>query len=438
MSKKTFGKNKDVFQEVGKISETKGKVPAIVILPNDKLVDYPNNIEIGSIDDLKASISEQGFTTPIEITNFGHTDDRYTIVSGHRRREAGVSEGYTHFPCIIRDFKNKNDLEKAVLLGNNQRDTSKHPGFMSELYNKTFEYLTATSYKGDKGKETARLLGLSRSHGDRYSQFRRIIEPIKQLVYDEILGMSSVTPLCTLSPEEQEDLLNIFTDCIERGISLNRNTVKTIELGYKAGYKTYDDILNADPRLFSKSKNNDTKTEESKDAQENFVQPPETEQRILPGAQPNVNNLPPDISSEVLSFDANDKTPRPVEDEVLKESDQVEEELSEESEAISSSIKDLIDKTETSSREEANGIAINKCLEKSLSLIDQKYLYSSLKDTEEAMEVMGKTVVTLLEELHKMSTGFCSNVSNDDVEELKLLFSYKIKEIHDHVKVLNK
>ena len=54
----------------------------------------------------KSAIRENGFSDPIEVTDYGMEPDKYMIVSGHRRRCAGVKEGMTKFPCIIRHFEN--------------------------------------------------------------------------------------------------------------------------------------------------------------------------------------------------------------------------------------------------------------------------------------------------------------------------------------------
>jgi len=98
------------------------------LIDNSALIDYPNNGEdILYTADLENSINELGFTDPIEVTDYKMPDGQYMILSGHRRRAAGVKCGMTLFPCIIKTFENEKDIQNNVLLANSQRDSEKDP-----------------------------------------------------------------------------------------------------------------------------------------------------------------------------------------------------------------------------------------------------------------------------------------------------------------------
>lgn len=110
---KNFGNaiNTKIIDKVAKASAEKAQVTVLKMISNDCLVDYPKNQEdITDTTDLENSIKELGFTDPIEVTNFGQKDKVYMIVSGHRRRQAGVKCGMDIFPCIVRTFTNDNKI----------------------------------------------------------------------------------------------------------------------------------------------------------------------------------------------------------------------------------------------------------------------------------------------------------------------------------------
>jgi len=231
------------FTEVARASAEKANVITIKMISNEKLHDYSQNHEdIQDTADLENSITELGFTDPIEVTNFGQSEGNYTIVSGHRRRVAGVKCGLQVFPCIVKTFTHENEIHNYVLLANSQRDSAKDPLLFAARYKMHEQYLIESGFKGNKREEIARRLGISIKHADRFSSFNKIILPIWDMVRAGNVGMSSMLPMAAHTPSEQEEILDLLNQFSDSGKSLTRENIKFIIECYRDGKRTLDEI----------------------------------------------------------------------------------------------------------------------------------------------------------------------------------------------------
>jgi len=233
---KKFGKSpiSKRFEEVAKSSIANTNTAAIKLIENSALKDYPNNGEdISYTADIEKSIGELGFTDPIEVTDFGMAGGKYMIVSGHRRRAAGVKCGMELFPCIMKSFENEGDVQNYVLLANIHRDSAKDPLLYSVRYKMHEEHLKSINFQGSVPEEIAARLGISVTQAFRYNQMNKIILPIWDLVRGDIVGMSSVLPMAALNNSEQQDILEILKKCADYKMELTRKKVKEIIDDYK-------------------------------------------------------------------------------------------------------------------------------------------------------------------------------------------------------------
>jgi len=226
------------------------------MIKNENLFDSQyNNEDIEDTLDLENSINELGFTDPLEVTDFYDIGEgNYTIVSGHRRRSAGVKQNISKFPCIIRSFKNEEELKNYILLSNSHRDSSKDPLLFCKRYRVHEAYLEESNFKGSKREEIAKRFGISAKQVDRYNQFNHVISPVWDMVRDGTVGMSSVVGMAAFGKIEQNAILNILLDCIKHGDKLTRENCEKIIKGYKSGKKTYEDILKMDEIMKSGGK----------------------------------------------------------------------------------------------------------------------------------------------------------------------------------------
>lgn len=236
------GVNKS-FGEVGKKAAEKATVITIQNINTENLLDNPENGEdVSMIEDLELSMRENGFTDPIEVTDFEQEAGKYMILSGHRRRQAGLKVGITVFPCIVRHFQTKNEVKNYMLLSNAQRDSAKDPFLFSKRYKLHEQYLMESGFKGKVREEVAKRLGLSVQQADRYNMMNKIILPVWDMVKEEKVGMSSVQPMASHSIEEQKEILVIMEEALRSGMTLTRDTMKKLIDGYRDGKRTWDEI----------------------------------------------------------------------------------------------------------------------------------------------------------------------------------------------------
>lgn len=228
-----------------KVEQEKAQVVALQNISNDNLIDNPKNGEdISFTADLEESMKQNGFTDPMEVTDFGMDNGKYMILSGHRRRMAGVKVFGKEFffPCIVRHFDNAEQVQNYTLMANAQRDSAKDPCLFCARYKLHEEYLKSIGFKGSKREEIAKRLGISAQQADRYNNMNKIILPVWDMVRAEIVGISSVQPMAKHTKEEQLVIYNIMQSAVDKGVNLSRDTVKKIVDGFREGKTTWEEI----------------------------------------------------------------------------------------------------------------------------------------------------------------------------------------------------
>ena len=70
------------------------------------------------IVDLIASFESQGILVPLVVRPL---EDRWEVISGHRRLACAISLGLSDLPCVIREIEKEDDRQRAVLEYNRQR-----------------------------------------------------------------------------------------------------------------------------------------------------------------------------------------------------------------------------------------------------------------------------------------------------------------------------
>lgn len=228
-----------------KVEQEKAQVVALQNISNDNLIDNPKNGEdISFTADLEESMKQNGFTDPMEVTDFGMESGKYMILSGHRRRQAGIKVFGKEFffPCIVRHFDNAEQVQNYTLMANAQRDSAKDPCLFCARYKLHEEYLESIGFKGSKREEIAKRLGISAQQADRYNNMNKIILPVWDMVRAEIVGISSVQPMAKHTKEEQLVIYNIMQSAVDKGVNLSRDTVKKIVDGFRDGKTTWEEI----------------------------------------------------------------------------------------------------------------------------------------------------------------------------------------------------
>lgn len=236
----------DKVSEIGKESNDKAEVLSIVWVADNDLLDFPsNNEDLSHTEDLELSINQQGFTDPLEITDFGCENGKYMIVSGHRRRMAGRRVGKKDFPCIIRHFKDEAEVMNYVLLSNAQRNIDSDPLMYARRYMGHEQYLKKIGFKGSVREEIAKRMSLKVAQADRYNALNKVIVPIQNLILSGSVGMSSVTDtgVANSTPEAQSEILVIMNEALGNGVELTRPLMKEIVKKYREGKRSWLEVI---------------------------------------------------------------------------------------------------------------------------------------------------------------------------------------------------
>ncbi|HEY6928265.1 MAG TPA: ParB/RepB/Spo0J family partition protein [Thermoanaerobaculia bacterium] len=77
------------------------------------------NFDSASLDELAASIREQGIVQPVVVVPRG---EKFEIVAGERRWRAAVKAGLTRIPVVVREKRSDKELLEIALVENLQRE----------------------------------------------------------------------------------------------------------------------------------------------------------------------------------------------------------------------------------------------------------------------------------------------------------------------------
>jgi len=121
-------------------------------------------------------------------------------------------------------------------------------------------WLKLKGYKGSYREALAERLQLSLAQTDRYRRFDSLIEEIKKLVFDDVVGLSSVEPIATHRVIEQKQIYEIMIEALEENIFLTRDLVRYIVDRYRDGMNTWNEIKISSPNLVSRNDDKKSKS----------------------------------------------------------------------------------------------------------------------------------------------------------------------------------
>lgn len=170
--------------------------------------------------DMIESIKEYGVLTPIIVRQ---KEDKYEIISGHRRKFACEQLGITKIPAIIKEL---DDDEAAILMvdSNIQREEIL-PSEKAFAYKIKFDALKRQGKRTDltsaqvgpklKGELSIEILademGESRNQIKRYIRLTYLITELLDMVDNKKLPFNTAVELSFLREEEQKDLYDIIS-----------------------------------------------------------------------------------------------------------------------------------------------------------------------------------------------------------------------------------
>jgi len=193
------------------------------VIPIEYIDDFPNHpfkvIDDESMDKLKNSIDEIGVQSPIVARK--KEDERYEIISGHRRVHACKLLGVKTIPAIVRELSIE-DAIIAMVDANLQREHIL-PSEKAAAYKMKLEAMkrkqgriaknncTPLVHNSDN-KRTVEMIG--EENGDSHEQVRRyirlneLVPELLEMVDQESIAFRPAVELSYLSEDEQRDLVD--------------------------------------------------------------------------------------------------------------------------------------------------------------------------------------------------------------------------------------
>ena len=181
----------------------------VVEIEISSIDDFPNHpFKVINNDDMKQmveSIKENGVLLPVIIRK--KDNDRYEMISGHRRKFASKLAKLEKIPCIIKELT---DEEATIIMVDSNMQREKIlPSERAFAYKMKLE---AIKHQGKKDKTSREIIsdeeGKSRETIRRYIRLTELIPELLNLVDEETIAISPAVSLSYLKQEEQYMVLD--------------------------------------------------------------------------------------------------------------------------------------------------------------------------------------------------------------------------------------
>ena len=204
-----------------------GNYTYIKISEIDDFPNHPYGLHEDSEDmkQLNESIANNGILNPVLIRP--KNDNKYEMISGHRRKYVAQLNGLEVIPCII---KNLTDEQATILMiDSNINRENILPSEKAKAYKMRYEAMKhqgkATSAPLGQKLESLNVMGQeigeSRTQIQRYLALNKLIPKILEMVDNGKMKLRPAVEISRLSEKEQEDLYEII-DLEERTPSLEQ------------------------------------------------------------------------------------------------------------------------------------------------------------------------------------------------------------------------
>ena len=163
--------------------------------------------DIVKIDELAASIKEQGLLQPLVVRS---VNNGYEVVAGERRLKAARKIGLLRVPVIIRDVSDQQALVLA-LVENLQREEL-NPIEEAESFRRLIDEFKQTQ------EEVARLVSKDRATVANLIRLLKLPKDIQQAVADGRISAGHARAI--LSIETTEKQIAVFMEIVQKGLSV--------------------------------------------------------------------------------------------------------------------------------------------------------------------------------------------------------------------------
>ncbi|MDZ7673153.1 MAG: ParB/RepB/Spo0J family partition protein [Halanaerobiales bacterium] len=226
MNKKRLGKGLDALLSKSQGEKREHEIKDINI---EKIKANPfqprNRFADDALDELAESIANKGVLQPVTVREVQY--DNFELVTGERRWRAAKKVGLKTIPAIIRDFKDEEMMEVA-LIENLQREDL-NPIEEAHAYKKMIEELEITQ------KEVAKRVSKSRSTVANTLRLLNLPPSVQEIVSRETISMGHARALLPLEHKKQKD---IAKKIVEEDLSVRKTEELVKKLTEKKDKKT--------------------------------------------------------------------------------------------------------------------------------------------------------------------------------------------------------
>ncbi len=177
-----------------------------------------NSIEL---KELSSSIKSQGLIQPILVREI--ENDNFEIIAGERRWRASQLAGVHEIECIVKDFKEDNIFETALIENIQREDLN--------VIEEAEAYKKLINLKNIKNEEIAKKIGKSTSHISNLIRILELEKEIQDMVIEGQLSMGHARALIGVP-----DAIRKAKEIIEKKLSVR--DVEKITSKYKKGKKS--------------------------------------------------------------------------------------------------------------------------------------------------------------------------------------------------------
>lgn len=185
----------------------------------------------GALQELAASIKEQGIIQPITVRKLGY--DKYQIISGERRFRASRMAGLTTIPAYVRIANDQGMLEMA-LVENLQRDDL-NAIEVGISFKRLVDECSLTQ------EELSDRIGMNRSTVTNYMRLLKLPPEIQLAIRDKRISMGHARAILGITDVTKQ--LLIFKQVIEKNLSVR----EVEELARQAGNQSTSRKNNSAP-----------------------------------------------------------------------------------------------------------------------------------------------------------------------------------------------
>ena len=197
------------------------KVRVVSLQYVDDFPDHPFQVrEDEDMEKLIESICNNGVLNPIIVRR--KEDERYEIISGHRRKYACKKLGMDLIPMIVRDISRDeaviamvdSNLQREVILPSEKARAYKMKMDAMKRQGKRTDLTSSPLDRKLKGIETAELIGQqsgeSREQVYRFIRLNELTPELLEFVDDGKIGLRPAVELSYLQEEEMRDLVDFI------------------------------------------------------------------------------------------------------------------------------------------------------------------------------------------------------------------------------------